>query len=89
MQKVQREVVREYGEAYHAFGLNRVMGHIVGLLISSEEPLSLDEICSKLGRSKGPISQIMRRLLERNLVRKVLMHEKLPQRLLRNSPERF
>ncbi len=75
MQKVQREVIREYGEAYHAFGLNRVMGHIVGLLISSEEPLSLDEICSELGRSKGPISQIMRRLLERNLVRKVLMHE--------------
>jgi DNA-binding transcriptional regulator GbsR (MarR family) len=75
MHQVSKEVVREYGEAYHAFGLNRVMGHVVGLLISSEEPLSLDEICSELGRSKGPISQIMRRLLERNLVRKVLSQE--------------
>lgn len=75
MQKVKREVVREYGEAYHAFGLNRVMGHIVGLLLSSEEPLSLDEICGELGRSKGPISQIMRRLVERNLVRKALTNE--------------
>lgn len=70
--KIRKEVVREYGEGYHAFGLNRVMGHIVGLLLFASEPTSLDEICSQLGRSKGVVSQVMRRLVERNLVRKVL-----------------
>jgi DNA-binding transcriptional regulator GbsR (MarR family) len=70
--KIRREVIREYGDGYHAFGLNRVMGHIVGLLLFAREPLSLDEICKQLGRTKGVISQIMRRLVERNLVRKVL-----------------
>lgn len=70
--KIRKEVVREYGDGYHAFGLNRVMGHIVGLLIFASEPISLDEICKQLGRTKGVVSQIMRRLVERNLVRKVL-----------------
>ncbi|MCS6989275.1 MAG: MarR family transcriptional regulator [Chloroherpetonaceae bacterium] len=71
-EKIKREVLREYGDGYHAFGLNRVMGHIVGLLLFANEPLSLDDICKQLGRSKGVVSQIMRRLVERNLVRKVL-----------------
>jgi DNA-binding transcriptional regulator GbsR (MarR family) len=70
--KIRKEVVREYGDGYHAFGLNRVMGHIVGLLLFASEPLSLDEICQQLGRTKGVVSQIMRRLVERNLVRKVI-----------------
>ncbi len=70
--KIKKEVVREYGDGYHAFGLNRVMGHIVGLLLFEKEPISLDEICKQLGRTKGVVSQIMRRLVERNLVRKVL-----------------
>jgi DNA-binding transcriptional regulator GbsR (MarR family) len=70
-EKVRRDVVREYGDAYYAFGLNKVMGHIIGLLLSADEPISLADICKQLGRSKGPVSQIMRRLVERNLVRKV------------------
>jgi DNA-binding transcriptional regulator GbsR (MarR family) len=71
-EKIKKEVIREYGDGYHAFGLNRVMGHIVGLLLFASEPISLDEICHQLGRTKGVVSQIMRRLVERNLVRKVL-----------------
>ena len=47
------------------------MGFVVALLIFSPEPLSLDEITEQLGMSKGPISQIMRRLLDHNLVRRV------------------
>ncbi len=60
-----------FGEAYRAFGLNRQMGRIVALLMLSPEPLSLDEITKQLGLSKGPVSQLTRRLLERNIVRKV------------------
>jgi DNA-binding transcriptional regulator GbsR (MarR family) len=69
--EIKREMMQSFGEAYRAFGLNKQMGHIVALLLFSEEALSLDEITTELGMSKGPISQITRRLHERNLVRKV------------------
>ena len=69
--KVRREIVQSFGEAYKAFGLSKLMGHIVALMIFSPQPISLDDICKQLKRSKGPVSQIIRRLRDRNLVRKV------------------
>lgn len=68
---IHKEMLQLFGEAYRAFGLNRQMGRIVALLMMSPEPLSLDEITKQLGLSKGPVSQLTRRLLERNIVRKV------------------
>ncbi len=47
------------------------MGWIVGLLLQTDDPVSLDEITEELQVSKGPVSQIMRRLREHNLVQKV------------------
>ncbi len=70
---IKQEMIQMFGEAYHAFGLSRLMGYIVALLIFSPKPLSLDDIASQLGRSKGPISQITRRLLDKNLIRRVWM----------------
>lgn len=67
---VKQEVIHSFGDAYKAFGLNRLMGNVVGLLIANNEPMSLDEITETLGMSKGPISQITRRLAERGLIRK-------------------
>ncbi|RMD49531.1 MAG: winged helix-turn-helix transcriptional regulator [Ignavibacteria bacterium] len=70
-EKVKQEIIQNFGLAYKSFGLSKLMGHIVALLLSSNEPLSLDEISEALGRSKGPVSQIMRRLRDRHLIRKV------------------
>ena len=70
-EKIKKEIIQRFGEAYKAFGLNKLMGHIVALLIYSPEPLSLDEISIQLDRSKGPVSQIVRRLHDRKLIRKV------------------
>lgn len=69
-EKLKKELLQNFGDAYKAFGLNKLMGHIVSLLLYTPTPLSLDEITNQLGRSKGPISQILRRLRDRNLVRK-------------------
>lgn len=66
-------MLQEFGHAYQAFGLNKLMGMVVALLIFSPEPLSLDEISKQLGMSKGPISQITRRLVDHNLIRRVWM----------------
>lgn len=64
------EFVHDYGEAYRLFGLPRLMGHVVGLLLSEPGSLSLDEITERLQVSKGPVSQVMRRLRDHGLVEK-------------------
>lgn len=71
MDETKREMLQAFGEAYRGFGLSKQMGHIVALLLYSPQPLSLDEITEQLGMSKGPISQVTRRLNERNIIRKV------------------
>lgn len=63
--------IQDYGLAYQSFGLPRLMGYIVALLLHTDEPVSLDEITDELQVSKGPVSQIMRRLREHNLVQRV------------------
>ncbi len=70
-EKIKREMVQSFGDAYQAFGLSKLMGRVVALLIFSEKPLSLDEITQQLEMSKGPISQITRRLIDHHLIRKV------------------
>lgn len=70
-EKIKHDIIKNFGVAYRAFGLSKLMGHIVALLISSHEPISLEEIAKSLHRSKGPVSQILRRLRDRNLIRRV------------------
>jgi DNA-binding MarR family transcriptional regulator len=65
------EFIQDYGLAYQTFGLQRLMGCIVGLLLQDDGPVSLDRITEDLQVSKGPVSQIMRRLREHGLVQRV------------------
>ena len=69
--QIKQQFVQDFGERYQNFGLSKLMGRIVGLLIYEEGPLSLDEIAGQLQCSKGPVSQITRRLNENGLIRKV------------------
>lgn len=70
-EKIKREIIQSFGETYKAFGLSKLVGHIVVLMIFSHQPLSLDDIFKQLKRSKGSVSQIIRRLRDRNLLKKV------------------
>ncbi len=70
-EKIKREIIQSFGHAYQAFGLSKLMGRVVALLLFAEKPLSLDEITEHLEMSKGPISQITRRLKDHNLIKKV------------------
>lgn len=87
-EKIKKEIIKNFGHAYRAFGLSKLMGHVIALLIFSHEPLSLDDICKNLGRSKGPVSQIMRRLRDRNLIRRV-WHENSRKDYYEIQPEIF
>lgn len=70
-EKIKNEIIKNFGVAYKAFGLSKLMGHIVALLIYSQAPISLEEIAKNLHRSKGPVSQILRRLRDKGLIRRV------------------
>lgn len=64
-------LVEDIGKAYSDIGEPMLKGRIVGLLITSPKPLSLDEICTKLEVSKGPVSTHARQLEEMGFVRKM------------------
>ncbi|MCK5332110.1 MAG: MarR family transcriptional regulator [Candidatus Marinimicrobia bacterium] len=66
-----KQLIDEFGYAYAAFGQSRARGRIVGLLLSSTEPLSLDEITQMLQVSKGPVSMETRQLEEFGMIRTV------------------
>ncbi|MDT8325530.1 MAG: winged helix DNA-binding protein [Bacteroidota bacterium] len=69
--ELHREFVDAFGSLYAAYGWKRLDGLIIGLLMARAETLSLDEICEALGRSKGPISESVRQLADKGLLRKM------------------
>lgn len=68
---IKKDFIQDFGEAYHMFGLPRLMGRIVGLLLHVDEPLSLDSLTKELNVSKGPASQILKRLRDHNQLKRV------------------
>ena len=68
---LKAQFIQDYGAGYQMFGHPALMGRIVGLLLYHGKPLSLTDITQELGVSKGPVSQICRRLLDHNLIQRV------------------
>ena len=68
---VEKELIEKFGNIYESYGLRRLQGLIVGLLLTKSEPVSLDDMVEILDRSKGPISISVRRLDDMDYVRKV------------------
>ena len=56
----QRECVAIFQRAAAAFSLAPSVGQIYGLLFSTEEPLSMDQIMARLGTSRGGTHQSLR-----------------------------
>jgi len=67
----EEELIQEFGNLYETYGLKRLEGLIVGLLLTQDEPVSLNGMVDLLGHSKGPISIAVRRLDDIGLVKKV------------------
>lgn len=70
-EEVIQALIASYAEAYQNLGFPSLMGKIVALLLATPEPMSLDEITAQLQMSKGPVSQIARKLKEHQLIEKV------------------
>ena len=67
----QKKFIEEFGNLYAAYGLKRLNGLLIGLLLSSEGPLSLDQMSTILNRSKGLISDAARRLNALGYIKKI------------------
>lgn len=67
----EEELIQEFGNLYETYGLKRLEGLIVGLLLTQDEPVSLDDMVELLNHSKGPISVAVRRLDDIGLIKKV------------------
>jgi DNA-binding transcriptional regulator GbsR (MarR family) len=61
----RKDFVERFAVAKEADGLPRIAGRIFGLLLTAEHDLSLDEIATELGASKGSAS-VNTRLLEQS-----------------------
>jgi DNA-binding transcriptional regulator GbsR (MarR family) len=66
----QKLFIEEFGNLYASYGFKRMNGLIIGLLLTTPEPLSLGEICRFLNRSKGLISEATRRLNSLGFIKK-------------------
>jgi len=64
-------LVEDIGKAYSDVGEPMLKGRLVGLLLTSDQPLCLDEICKRLEVSKGPVSTHARQLEEMGFVRRM------------------
>src|SRR5215217_2508708 len=63
--------IEDFAVILEGDGLPRVAGRLFGLLIVTEEPLSLDELADALGVSKASISINARMLEERQPIQRV------------------
>lgn len=71
LELAHNEFIAGIGRMSSAFGLNRFVTQLYGLLYLSERPLSLDEMAEALGVSKGNVSINVRELEKWGAVRNI------------------
>jgi DNA-binding transcriptional regulator GbsR (MarR family) len=72
LREARDEFVTQWGAMGSAWGINRTMAQIHALLITSEQPLSTDEIMEELKISRGNAHGNLRDLVSWGLVRSVV-----------------
>src|SRR5437867_608507 len=62
LDRAQRRFVDDFGQCFARSGLTLTFGRVFGLLLMSDDPLSLDDLAGQLGVSKSGISVATRDL---------------------------
>jgi len=66
-----RRYVEDFGLLFGQFGLSRMLGRVLGVLMISDPPeRSAEELAEALGVSRGSISQTTRSLIQMGLVQR-------------------
>ena len=71
VEDIRNEVIHTIGEKAEKFGFSRIAGQLEGLLYLSPEPLSLDDMASRLEVSKASVSTNIRVLERWKIVKRV------------------
>ena len=71
MNNNQYSLIEAFGNGYKKFGHSNLMGRVVGLMLSNNGALTIDEICEALDVTKTPITQICGRLVDLEIIRRV------------------
>ena len=67
----RRRYVEDFGLLFGQFGLSRMFGRVLGVLMISDPPeRSAEELAEALGASRGSISQTTRSLIQMGLVQR-------------------
>ena len=71
MDEERRRYVEDFGLLFGQFGLSRMFGRVLGVLMISDPPeRSAEELAEALGASRGSISQTTRSLIQMGLVQR-------------------
>ncbi len=71
LEDIRNEWIDQIGEKAEKFGFPRIAGQLEGLLFLTNEPLSLDEMASRLEVSKASVSTNIRYLERWKVVRRI------------------
>ncbi len=61
-EEIQDDFIQHWGEKGTLWGINKAMGQLHALLLSSNEPLSVDYMMARLDMSRGNVSMNIREL---------------------------
>ena len=71
LEEGRRRYVEDFGLLFGQFGLSRMLGRVLGVLMISDPPeRSAEELAEALGVSRGSISQTTRSLIQMGLVQR-------------------
>ena len=71
LEDIRNDLIHVIGEKAEKFGFSRIAGQLEGLLLFTNQPMSLDEMAERLEVSKGSVSTNIRLLERWKVVRKV------------------
>lgn len=71
LDEAQRRFIDDFGQMYARYGLALSFGRVFGLLLVSDEPISLDDIAATLGISKTGASVTTRELERAGVARRL------------------
>lgn len=71
IEDIRNDLIHVIGEKAEKFGFSRIAGQLEGLLLFTNQPMSLDEMAERLDVSKGSVSTNIRLLERWKVVRKV------------------
>ena len=72
LKEAEEKFIAAWGAIGTQWGINRTMAQIHALLLIGENPLSAEEIMSKLNISRGNVNMNVRELISSGIVHKVL-----------------